>query len=177
MTQANLKRLLQPRHIAFVGGTSMVPAIDICRAAGFNGPIWPVNPHHDTLADLPTFATVCDLPEAPDATFLYVSRENVIDVIGELAAMGAGGAVCHAAGFSEMGDAGQGFHDALVAAAGDLALVGPNSNGILNNLDGVVLWPINGHAPEHHDSGVAIITQSGGIPFNYIDNKHSVHAA
>lgn len=177
MGNANLKRLLQPRHIAFVGGTSMVPAIEICRAGGFEGPIWPVNPRHGELADLPTFATVGDLPEAPDATFLYVSRENVIDVIGELAAMGAGGAVCHAAGFSEMGDAGQEFHEALVAAAGDLAVVGPNSNGILNNLDGVVLWPINGHAPEHCDSGVAIITQSGGIAFNYIKNKRSVHAA
>jgi acetate---CoA ligase (ADP-forming) len=177
MAEANLKRLLQPRHIAFVGGTSMAPAIDICRAAGFNGPIWPVNPRHDTLAGLPTFATVGELPEAPDATFLYVSRENVIEVIGELAAMGAGGAVCHAAGFSEMGEAGQEFHDALVAAAGALALVGPNSNGILNNVDGVMLWPINGHVPEHYDSGVAIITQSGGIAFNYIANKRSVHAA
>jgi acyl-CoA synthetase (NDP forming) len=177
MRRANLKRLLQPRHIAFVGGTSMVPAVDICRVAGFEGPIWPVNPRHETLAGLPTFATVGDLPDAPDATFLYVSRENVIDVIGELAAMGAGGAVCHAAGFAEMGDASQEFHDALVKAAGDLALVGPNSNGILNNLDGVVLCPIDGHVPEHCDSGVAIITQSGGIAFNYINNKRSVHAA
>lgn len=177
MAHANLERLLRPRHIAFVGGTSMVPAIDICRAAGFQGQIWPVNPSHDNLAGLPTFPTVRDLPEAPDATFLYVNRDIVIDVVGELARRGAGGAVCHAAGFSEMGDGGQEYHDALIEAAGDLAVVGPNSNGILNNLDDVMLWPINGHTPEHRDRGVAIITQSGGIAFNYIANKRSVHAA
>ena len=178
MLHANLKRLLQPGHIAFVGGTSMVPAIDICLAAGFDGQIWPVNPNHDNLAGLPTFPTVGDLPEAPDATFLYVNRDVVIDVVGDLSRMGAGGVVCHAAGFGELGGGGgEDYHRALIEAAGDLAVVGPNSNGILNNLDDVMLWPINSHVPEHRDSGVAIITQSGGIAFNYIANQRSVHAA
>ena len=55
--------------------------------------------------------------------------EAAIDTVARLAAMGAGGAVCHTAGFAETGGEGARLEAALVEAAGDLALIGPNCRG------------------------------------------------
>jgi acyl-CoA synthetase (NDP forming) len=63
-------RLLSPRHIAFIGGTDAMIAIGEARRRGFEGAYWPVNPKRDHMCDLPCFARVDDLPEAPDAVFL-----------------------------------------------------------------------------------------------------------
>src|SRR3546814_6845909 len=51
--RANLQRLLSPRHVAFVGGQSVVDPIKLCRRAGFAGEIWAVNPRHAELAGAP----------------------------------------------------------------------------------------------------------------------------
>ncbi len=87
----NIRRLLKPRHIAFVGGRSAEPAIEICRAGGFKGEIWPVHPRYEQLAGLSVYPSVRDLPEPPAATFLYVGRAAVAGVVADLAAMDAGG--------------------------------------------------------------------------------------
>ena len=57
----NLKRLLNPKHVAFIGGKSMVEAINMLRAANYPGKIWVVNPRYETLAGLPVFKAVSDL--------------------------------------------------------------------------------------------------------------------
>ncbi|MCB1743948.1 MAG: acetate--CoA ligase family protein, partial [Gammaproteobacteria bacterium] len=93
----------------------------------------------------------------------------------DLADRGAGGAVCHAAGFGEIGGDGLVLQDALRAAAGDMALVGPNSNGLLNCADGLVLWPVRDHQPFRCHEGAAIISQSGGVAIRYVNSKRSVH--
>ncbi len=173
----NLQRLLKPRHIAFVGGRVIAGSIDMCRQAGFDGPIWAVNPHHGEIAGLETFAHVDALPEAPDATFLYVGREQVSEVAASLARMGAGGALCHAAGFAELGDRGQVFDEELVRAVGGFALTGPNANGLLNNLDGVALWPHVSHQHVPAQSGVAILSQSGTVAYDYVEDLRALHAA
>ena len=49
------------------------------------------------------------------------------------AAMGAGGAICFASGWTEAGEAG--LQDKLVAAAGEMPILGPNCYGVINYLD------------------------------------------
>ena len=175
--RANLKRLLYPRHVAYVGGRAMEEGIAMLRSAGFPGPIWPVSPRHASIAGLPTFDSVSELPEGPDVAFLYVPKVITADVLRQLAAHGAGGAVCFAAGYAELGDAGRGQQDALAEAAGDLAVLGPNSNGFLNYLDRTALWSVADHEPRAMESGVAIVSSSGGVLFNYSVNQRSVGAA
>ena len=46
-----------------------------------------------------------------------------------------------------------------------MPIVGPNCYGVLNLLDGSVLWP-DTHGAERVERGVAIITQSGNIALN-----------
>lgn len=85
-----------------------------------------------------------------------------------LSRMGAGGAVCFASGFreaqAETGD-GDAKQVALLEAAGDMTLLGPNCYGLLNYLDGAALWP-DQHGGLRVSRGVAIVTQSSNIAIN-----------
>jgi len=174
--RANLKRLLAPRHVVFVGGQDAAVSLRQCVDFGFEGEIWPIHPTRDTLEGYPCFRSVADLPEAPDASFIAVNREATVEVLHDLARRGAGGAICYAAGFAERGAEGVRLQDELVAAAGDMAVVGPNCYGVLNYLDGAVLWS-EGHGGRPVERGVAIISQSGNISLNLTMEQRSLPIA
>ncbi len=173
---AGLKRLLQPRHIAVFGGHEAGEVIRQCRRIGFAGELWPVHPSRTELAGLPCYRAVAGLPAAPDASFIAVPREATVEIIGALAARGAGGAVCYAAGFAELDAVGAGLQRQLVEAAGELAVVGPNCYGLLNYLDGAALWP-DAHGGKRCRRGVAIITQSGNMGLNLTLQQRSLPLA
>lgn len=157
----NLRRLLSPRHIAFVGGRDCLTAIGEAERRGFKGKVWPVNPSRPTMGGHGCFASVADLPEAPDAVFLAVPAAAAIEVTRVLAQRGAGGIVCYTAGFREAGGEGAAMEVALVEAAGEMALIGPNCYGAINYLSNTALWPFahGGGCPDGF--GAAIVTQSG----------------
>jgi acetate---CoA ligase (ADP-forming) len=173
---ANLRRLLSPRHVAFIGGQRLAPTIGYCVDAGFAGEIWPVNPTYVEIGGHRCYKSLSDLPAPPDATFIAVPRELTIDMVRELAAMGAGGAVGYAAGFAEVGGEGVALQRELIEAAGDLALVGPNCYGILNYVDGVAMFA-SGFGGGRIKRGVAIIAQSGNLALNLTQNDRSVPIA
>ena len=158
-----LDRLLRPRHIAVLGAGWALNVIEQCRKMGFQGPVWPVHPTKDQIGGLKAYASVADLPEPPDATFIGVNRFATVDVVAELAAMGAGGAICFASGWTEAGEAG--LQDKLVAAAGEMPILGPNCYGVINYLDGALLWP-DQHGGVRVKTGVALVSQSSNIVIN-----------
>ena len=173
---ANLRRLLRPRHVAFVGGREAARALGRCLEAGFAGEVWPVHPRHDAVEGRRCYRSIAELPAPPDAAFVAVRREATLEVVRELAAAGAGGCVCYAAGFAESGAAGAALQDALAAAAGDLALIGPNCYGFINYLDGLCLWH-DIHGGRSVARGVAIVSQSGNIALNLTMSDRSVPLA
>ena len=160
---SRLDRLLRPRHIAVLGAGWALNVIEQCRKMGFKGPVWPVHPTKVEIGGLKPYPSLADLPEAPDATFIGVNRFATIDVVGELAAMGAGGAICFASGWTEAGE--PGLQDKLVAAAGDMPILGPNCYGVINYLDGALLWP-DQHGGIPVEKGVALVSQSSNIVIN-----------
>lgn len=162
----NLQRLLNPRHIAFVGGRAVEDCINATRKSGFIGQIWTVHPKYTELAGVACVPSLADLPEAPDATLIAVSRERTVDVVAELNAMGAGGAVSIVGEFAETGADGAALQARLVAAAGDLALVGPNCLGVMNMFDGMAVWGGDNVFSPVTGDGVALISQSGYVAYS-----------
>jgi acyl-CoA synthetase (NDP forming) len=130
---------------------------------GFAGPVLPVHPTRTDISGVPTFPSLGALPEAPDAVFIGVNRQATVGVVSELSAMGAGGAICFAAGWTEAGEAG--LQADLVAAAGAMPILGPNCYGVINYLDGALLWP-DQHGGRRVDRGVALVSQSSNIAVN-----------
>ena len=169
----NLRRLLKPRHVAVIGGREAETVAGECARIGYRGPVWPVNPRREAIGGHRCFRAVEDLPQAPDAAFVAVPREAAIDTVARLAAMGAGGAVCHTAGFAETGPEGARLEAALVEAAGDLALIGPNCYGVINYLDRAALWPF-AHGGSCPGYGAAIVTQSGMLSSDLTMSQRSV---
>ncbi len=161
--RANLNRLLRPRHIAYIGGSQVTGSIAASRAAGYNGELWVVNPVRDEIGGLQTFARIEDLPQAPDAALIALSPERSIEALAALASSGAGGAVCMAAGFAELGDSGASLQRQLQQASGDLAVIGPNCMGVLNLFDGAAIWGAAGQVEHPGNQGAAIISQSGAF--------------
>ena len=159
----NLDRLLRPRHIAVLGAGWALNVIEQCAKMGFAGPVWPVHPSKPEIGGLKAYASLADLPEPPDAVFIGVNRFATIDVVRELAAMGAGGAICFASGWTEAGE--PELQAQLVAAAGDMPILGPNCYGVINYLDGALLWP-DQHGGIPVASGVALVSQSSNIVIN-----------
>lgn len=175
--RANLRRLLKPRSVALVGGRTLAPSVAMLRKAGFDGDIQVVNPFQREIGGIACVPTIADLPDAPDAAFLSINRKLTVEAVRTLSARGAGGAVCFAAGFGEMGEEGTRLQADLVAAAGDLAVAGPNSNGLLNRLDRLALWPMDDHDPQPVERGPAIISQSGGIAYAFVRDRRGLAPA
>jgi acyl-CoA synthetase (NDP forming) len=159
----DLSRLLRPRSVAVLGGGWAANVVEQCRKFGFAGEVWPIHPTRDQVGGVAAFRSLADLPAPPDATFIGVNRHATLDVVAELAGMGAGGAVCFASGWEEAGEAG--LQDRLVAMAGGMPILGPNCYGVINYLDGALLWP-DQHGGVRVDRGVALISQSSNIVIN-----------
>lgn len=168
----DLSRLLRPKSIAVIGGGFFAPnVVKQSLKMGFAGDIWPVHPTKDEVAGIKAWRSLADLPAAPDAAFIGVNRNLTIDIVRELRERGAGGAICFAAGFKETGayeTEGERLQAALIEAAGDMPMIGPNCYGLINYADGALLWPDQhgGRRLAEGERGAAIITQSSNIACN-----------
>ena len=145
---------------------------------GFEGDIWPVHPTKIEVGGLQAYASVEDLPSSPDAAFIGVNRHLTIEVVKSLQAIDAGGAVCYAAGFLESDETGAELQQALIKAAGNMPVIGPNCYGLINYADGALLWPDQqgGRRLEPNQTGVAIIAQSSNIAVNFTMQRRGLPA-
>lgn len=158
-------RLLKPRSIAVFGGGVAEELVRQCDRMGYEGEIWPVHPKKMEIRGRKVFRSVGDLPGSPDAAYVGVNRNLTIDIVRDLAARDAGGAICYATGFTEAGEEGSELERQLLEASGEMPLVGPNCYGLLNYLDGAIIWP-DQQGGRRVDSGVAIVSMSSNVAFN-----------
>lgn len=152
--------MLKPRHIVFVGGSALEPAIEYNRKLGFAGDCYVVNPTRDQLCGLKCYRSARDLPAVPDVAFVAVPAERVVDAIRDLAGAGVGAAVINSSGFAETGDAGRKRQDALDEAAGEMPYAGPNCAGFANFLDRSACMLAN-QGLSNAGHGVAVISAGG----------------
>ena len=178
---SNIKRLLQPKSIALLGGVWAENVYTQLKKSYFDGEIWPVHPRKEKLGEHICFKNLESLPSPPDATFVGVNRFKTIELVQELDKMGAGGAVCFASGFSETDPKtdtanGRMLQEKLVSATPNLAILGPNCYGFLNYLDNITVWP-DQHGGQKVNEGVALIAQSSNIAINLTMQKRSLPIA
>ncbi|MEX0348259.1 MAG: acetate--CoA ligase family protein [Paracoccaceae bacterium] len=176
----DLSRLLNPASIAVIGGGAWCASIiEAARRIGYEGEIIPVHPSGKKIAGLRAICSIEELPTANDAAFVGVNRYATIDIVRALSARGAGGAICFASGFTEaIAEDGEGadLQSALVEAANNMPILGPNCYGFVNALDRVAIWP-DQHGMLPVERGVAILTQSSNIAINLTMQKRGLPLA
>ena len=172
----SIERLLEPRSIAVFGGAQAQEVIRQSDRMGYEGEIWPVHPKKAEILGRKVYRSVEDLPGSPDAAYVGVNRQLTIDIVRDLAARGAGGAICYATGFTEAGEEGAELQRQLLEASGDMPLIGPNCYGLLNYLSGAMLWP-DQQGGRRVDEGVAIITMSSNVGFNLTMQRRGLPVA
>tara|TARA_R100000935_G_scaffold56616_1_gene88741 strand:- start:10208 stop:12286 length:2079 start_codon:yes stop_codon:yes gene_type:complete len=164
-----LDALWSPKSVAVVGAsadpnkTGGRPVAYLLKH-GFKGDIWPINPRADKIAELPCFASVSDLPSAPDVAIVLLGVERAETAVRDLSAKGCKIAIVLASGYGEAGEEGRARQDDLKAAAGNMRLLGPNTIGAMDLSRGIVLSASG--ALEGDDipkGGISVASQSGGI--------------
>jgi acyl-CoA synthetase (NDP forming) len=172
----SIERLLKPRSIAVFGGAQAQEVIRQSDLMGYKGEIWPVHPKKTEILGRTVYRSVEDLPVSPDAAYVGVNRHLTIDIVRDLAARDAGGAICYATGFTEAGEEGSELEERLLEASGDMPLIGPNCYGLLNYLNGAMLWP-DQQGGRRVEEGVAIITMSSNVGFNLTMQRRGLPVA
>ena len=172
----SFERLLEPQSIATFGGAQAQEVIRQSDRMGYKGEIWPVHPKKIEILGRKVYRSVEDLPGSPDAAYVGVNRHLTIDIVRDLAARDSGGAVCYATGFIEAGEEGSQLQEQLLNASGDMPLIGPNCYGLLNYLNGAMLWP-DQQGGRRVDEGVAIITMSSNVGFNLTMQRRGLPVA
>jgi acyl-CoA synthetase (NDP forming) len=161
--QNALSRLLSPASLAVVGANealgmsnnAVLPMLESGRTVHL------VNPTRRELYGLPALPSLTALGAPVDAVLSLVNAERSVAVVEEAAALGCGGVVVAAAGFSEMGAAGSSLQRRIeeVAREAGLAVIGPNCSGFKNVPLGVNLF--TGGRIDPPPGGVSIVSQSG----------------
>jgi len=138
VTPERLREFFAPRSLAVVGASDTSGWAQFIRAStaatGFEGPLIPVHPRHQTVFGRPAVRSLRDLTEPVDLAFVMVPTHAVPDVIDDAAAAGIRHAVVLASGYREAGPDGRARQDALTreAARNGMLLLGPNCLGFLN---------------------------------------------
>ncbi|MGU0871623.1 acetate--CoA ligase family protein [Pseudomonas aeruginosa] len=166
---ASLTPLIEPRSVAVIGASSDPTRIGGRPIAymlrhGYAGQILPVNPNRAEIQGLPAFASVAELPQAPDVAIVAVPAPQVLETVRALGRQGAHSAIVFSSGFSEVGEAGAAMQDAVVAAAREhgMRLLGPNALGAFNsNLGYYAFFSTSLERGVPLPGRVGIATQSG----------------
>ena len=179
----DLDALFRPSAIALVGASPdrtlirgrVVEAVTL---HGFDGPLYAVSRSHDEIAGIPCYPSVEALPGRVDLAIVTIPAEHVAATLRACGTIGAKAAIVISSGFGEeRGDAGAARQRVIadIAREFDMAVLGPNAEGFLNNrvplaatFSPAVVHVENGLRPEgSRGRGIAVVSQSGGIGFSF----------
>lgn len=164
-----IAKLLSPRSVAVIGASADPKKttgrpVAYLQKHGFAGRIMPVNPKVERIGDLPCYPDVASLPEVPDVAVVLLGAERAHLAVKELSARGCAAAIVLASGYTETGEEGARRQQQLVEAAGPMRILGPNTIGLVNLTDNIVLSPSGAlEMDEFQAGGIGVVSQSGGI--------------
>lgn len=178
VSQSALSALFRPNSVAVIGTS---PASDVRRTPleqykriGYAGKVAAVNPKYEEVAGFPCYASLKSIPYVPDAVLILRNREGTVAALEEAAEVGVKAAVIPEIGFAEAGAEGVAAQARIVdvARSSGMAVLGPNSGGMINWVDRVHLnmGAFDVRPPGH----VALISQGGGTRLSLLGSGRGV---
>ena len=167
MSLRNLGQFFAPKSVALIGASTRAGSVGHAvlvnmLGSGFAGEIWPVNPKHRQIAELPCYPSVSALPATPDLAVLMTPPATIPDLAADLVAKGTRAAIVITGGLDQPATE----RMLRIARAGGLRLVGPNCLGVLAP-------PVGLNASFSEGSpligNLALVSQSGAIVAAMLD--------
>ncbi|MEM6986197.1 MAG: acetate--CoA ligase family protein [Pseudomonadota bacterium] len=172
---AKLAKCFRPESAAIVGASTDPMkfggrALKFCLERGYQGRLYPVNAKHAVDQGVDAFASIADLPEAPDVAVIAVPAPLVKDNLVAAGEKGAKVAIVYGAQFAEAGGKGVARQAELldIARAKGMRLIGPNCMGVMSLASGFIAS--FSAAPEHHNGkgwpdlgSLSVASQSGAV--------------
>jgi acetyltransferase len=172
-----LEPLLAPRSIALVGASEREGSLarivhSNLVAGGLHGALYAVNPGHREVFGRRAYASLLDLPQAPDMALIATPARTVPKILEQAGVAGIKAAVVLSSGFGEADGAGRALQDAAVAAArrGGVRVLGPNCLGVMRPGAGVNATFARTPASPGH---IALLSQSGAVCGAMLDGARS----
>jgi acetyl coenzyme A synthetase (ADP forming)-like protein len=175
----SIRKLLHPRSVAVIGASRSPEKLGgmlvaNLQRAGFNGPVYPVNPAAAEVMGLRCYPSVTAIGAPVDLALIAVPAELVHGAIEDCARAHVHGVVVITAGFAEVSPAGRAEEERLfeTVRASGMRMVGPNCMGVLNTdpavrLDGTF-------APTAPPPGnIGMYSQSGALGIAILDYMKS----
>jgi acetate---CoA ligase (ADP-forming) len=180
----DLRPLFSPDSVAIIGASADAHTLrgrttQFLIEHGYPGRIYPVTRSQPEVFGLRSYATVAELPEAPDLAVVVVPAAYVAPTLEECGRKGVRAAVVISSGFAEeRGEAAQQRDRALREVIDRFGIVvcGPNSEGLVNPLKPLVAT----FSPVFHDAAqslfpesrksraIAVSCQSGALTFAFL---------
>ena len=179
----DLRPLLSPKSLCIVGAASDESIRGRLTKQliqhGFDGPIYPVTRSQTEILGHKAYKSVAELPEPVDLAVIVVPAAHVISTIEQCGARGIPAAVIISSGFGEEKSDEAAQRDAQLRALAtklDMAICGPNSEGLVNPLRPLVAT----FSPVFHDHTkplspagskarpIAVSCQSGALTFSFL---------
>lgn len=167
----DIRKVMKPRSIAVVGvsdrkGSFGNYAAQNALRGKLGEKVYFVHPKRQELLGKKCYPCISDLPEAVDCVVLCTPSSTIVPLMEEAGKKGIGGAVVFASGFSEeREEAGKKLEKRLIEVAKtyDMAVIGPNCLGLMNNVDQVMMWGLDTKFEFNDNIGVGVVGQSGFI--------------
>ena len=133
---------------------------------GYKGRIFPVNPNRDNIFGLKCYPNLKKINEKIDHIFIALDGNKIIEAINDAVSLNVKCATILSGGFSESGSEGLDLEKKIldIANKGNIRVLGPNSIGIINISDSVIL-SANAmlELPNLKKGGLSVISQSGSL--------------
>lgn len=174
---APIDRLVETNAIAVVGASPDVSKlgsapISAMKNLGFAGEIFGVNPRYTEVQGYPCVPTIADLPDHVTTAMIMVPADLAVEAVEACGKKGIPAVVLVAQGFGEAGEKGIVRDQRVLAAAKahNMAIVGPNTNGVANVRLGVAMSmaPIYGYKDRVKAGPVSVVSQSGAMVSNVV---------
>ncbi|MFZ5649282.1 MAG: acetate--CoA ligase family protein [Bacillota bacterium] len=163
----NLRPAFYPERVAVIGVNETPDRVGFnvfqgILEGGFGGEVYPVHPRHESVLGRPVYKSIEDIPGPLDAAVICLNQHATVEAAETCGRLGVKALICHAGGYREMGEEGLVLEARLSETARKygMALVGPNSLGLINN-DGdfySTFYPLR-----LKKGSISIISQSGGV--------------
>jgi acetyl coenzyme A synthetase (ADP forming)-like protein len=177
---AAMRAMLSPRAVAVIGASRDRTTVGgqlfhNLLAAGFQGPVYPVNPRAEVVQSVLAYPSVLDVAGPVDLAVVVVPAAGVVEAARACAEKGVRGLVVISAGFAETGPDGAARQRELLQVCRDagMRLIGPNCLGIINTAPDVSLDATFGPLLPQRGR-VGFLSQSGALGLAIIDYANAM---